>query len=76
MAATPTKSASMSPIAIAHANAAAAVIAREVGLDPDAPEIRALMKVTRDLAERIIWEVVPELAEQIIRENLEQLAKR
>lgn len=56
--------------------AAAAAAARDAGLDPNGPEMKALLAISKDVVERIVWEVVPDLAETIIRENLEQLAKR
>jgi hypothetical protein len=55
---------------------AAAAVAREAGLDPAGPEMRALLALSKDVVERIVWEVVPDLAEAIIRENLEQLAAK
>jgi CheY-like chemotaxis protein len=36
----------------------------------------ALSKASRDVIERVVWEVVPELAETIIRENLDRLVKQ
>ncbi len=35
----------------------------------------ALSKASREVIERVVWEVVPELAETIIRENLDRLVK-
>jgi hypothetical protein len=35
----------------------------------------ALSKASRDVIERVVWEVVPQLAETIIKENLERLVK-
>ncbi len=35
----------------------------------------ALSKASRDVIERVVWEVVPQLAETIIRENLDRLVK-
>jgi hypothetical protein len=56
---------------------ALAIAAREHGLDPEGPEMLALLTLSKEVVERIVWEVVPDLAEAIIRENLEQLtAKR
>jgi hypothetical protein len=52
----------------------AAAAAAEAGLDPAGPEMRALLALSVDVVERIVWEVVPELAELIIRENLADLA--
>ena len=36
----------------------------------------ALLKLSAEVVERIVWEVVPDLAEQIIRENLHDLTAR
>jgi hypothetical protein len=35
----------------------------------------ALSRASREVIERVVWEVVPQLAETIIRENLERLVK-
>jgi len=52
----------------------AARLAETAGLEPGSPELAALLKLSTEVVERIVWEVVPELAEQIIRENLNDLA--
>ena len=52
----------------------AARLAETSGLEPGSPELTALLKLSTEVVERIVWEVVPELAEQIIRENLNELA--
>jgi hypothetical protein len=36
----------------------------------------ALSKASREVIERVVWEVVPQLAETIIRENLDRLVKQ
>jgi hypothetical protein len=36
----------------------------------------ALSKASREVIEKVVWEVVPELAETIIRENLDRLVKQ
>jgi hypothetical protein len=36
----------------------------------------ALSRASRDVIERVVWEVVPQLAETIIRENLDRLVKQ
>lgn len=46
------------------------------GLDPGSPELIALLKLSTEVVERIVWEVVPELAETIIRENLHDLSAK
>jgi hypothetical protein len=54
----------------------AARLAEAAGLEPGSPELLALLKLSTEVVERIVWEVVPDLAEQIIRENLHDLSKR
>jgi len=54
----------------------AARLAEVAGLEPGSPELAALLKLSTEVVERIVWEVVPELAEQIIRENLHDLTAR
>ena len=49
-------------------------LAESTGLEPGSPELLALLKLSAEVVERIVWEVVPELAEQIIKENLQELA--
>lgn len=55
---------------------AAAAVAADAGLDPNGPEMAALLKLSQDVIERIVWEVVPDLAEIIIRENLDKLTSQ
>ena len=38
------------------------------------PEYEAIAKLSREIIEQVVWEVVPELAEVIIREHVERLA--
>lgn len=40
------------------------------------PEYEAIAKLSREIIEQVVWEVVPELAEVMIREQIERLAKR
>jgi CheY-like chemotaxis protein len=54
----------------------AARLAEAAGIEPGSPELLALLKLSTEVVERIVWEIVPELAEQIIRENLAALTKR
>jgi len=54
----------------------AARLAEATGLEPGSPELAALLKLSTEVVERIVWEIVPDLAEQIIRENLHDLAAR
>jgi hypothetical protein len=62
--------------AVATIPAAAVAAAEEAGLDPNGPEVQAIMKVSVQVIERIAWEVVPQLAETIIRENLDKLTSQ
>ena len=52
----------------------AARLAEATGLEAGSPELLALLKLSAEVVERVVWEVVPELAEQIIKENLQELA--
>jgi hypothetical protein len=54
----------------------AARLAEATGLEPGSPELLALLKLSAEVVERVVWEVVPDLAEQIIRENLQDLTAR
>ena len=54
----------------------AARIAEIAGVEPGSPELLALLKLSTEVVERIVWEVVPDLAEQIIRENLAELSAK
>ncbi len=49
-------------------------LAEATGLEAGSPELLALLKLSTEVVERIVWEVVPELAEAIIKENLQELA--
>lgn len=55
-------------------NKMASRLSEATGLAQGSPELTALLKLSAEVVERVVWEVVPDLAEQIIRENLEQLA--
>ena len=51
-------------------------LAEATGLAPGSPELLALLKLSAEVVEKVVWEVVPDLAEQIIRENLADLTQR
>ena len=51
-------------------------LAEASGLQPGSPELTALIKLSAEVVERVVWEIVPDLAEQIIRENLADLTAR
>jgi hypothetical protein len=73
VAGTPTKRSALVERTLAKM---AAQLAEATGLQPGSPELLALLKLSTEVVERIVWEVVPELAEQIIRENLHDLAAK
>jgi len=58
----------------AQAQAQAQSAAQQGGLN--AVQADALGALSREMLERIIWEVVPDLAESIIRENLATLTAK
>jgi len=49
--------------------------AAALGADARPSEIEAIAKLSREIIERIAWEVIPDLAEVIIRENLDKFRK-
>lgn len=42
-----------------------------MGLSP--AQVEAVTALTREVVERVVWEVVPQLAETLIREELRRL---
>ena len=50
----------------------AAVDQKLAALSAKGPEYEAIAKLSREIIEQIVWEVVPELAEAIIRERLDR----
>ena len=62
------------PAPSAVPDAAAAEIARKVaGLGLTAAQVEAVSALTREVVERVVWEVVPVLAETLIREEIQRL---
>jgi hypothetical protein len=45
----------------------------ELGLTAD--QVRAVLALSRELVERVVWEVVPQLAEAMIKEEIMRLTK-
>ena len=41
----------------------------------DLVQVDAVLALSREVVEQVVWEVVPQLAETIIRENLDRLVK-
>ena len=63
------------PLAAATAAASAAVAPKLEGLGLTAEQAAAVVSLTREVVERVVWEVVPDLAETIIREEIRRLTK-
>jgi len=82
-ATTPSATSHAPPAAAAHVQAGGHVASAvngqmsaklgELGLTKDQAE--AVMSLSRDIVERVVWEVVPQLAEVMIREELARLTK-
>jgi CheY-like chemotaxis protein len=67
------------PAAPAPSSGMAAVVSSAVdqkiaGLAARGPEYEAIAKLSREIIEQVVWEVVPELAEAIIRQEVDRLA--
>jgi hypothetical protein len=45
----------------------------DLGLTP--AQVEAVLALSRDVVERVVWEVVPQLAETIIKEEIARLTK-
>ncbi len=41
----------------------------------NSPEYQLLQSMSREIIERIVWDIVPDLAETIIREQLDRLVR-
>jgi CheY-like chemotaxis protein len=65
--------------AVAPSSALAAAVSSVVdqkiaALSARGPEYEAIAKLSREIIEQVVWEVVPELAEMIIRQEIDRLA--
>ena len=56
------------------ATVASAVDRKVAALAARGPEYEAIAKLSREIIEQVVWEVVPELAEAIIRQEIDRLA--
>lgn len=61
------------PAAAQIASAAASLGPKLSGLGLDPAQVEAVLALSREVVERIVWEVVPTLAETIIKEELRRL---
>ena len=59
--------------AAVHVNGQMAAKLEQIGLTPT--QVDAVLALSREVVERVVWEVVPVLAETIIREELSRLTK-
>jgi len=71
----PQPQAARAPVAkVAAATSAASPMAAKLGgLGLDATQIEAILALSREVVEQVVWEVVPEIAEAIIREEIRRL---
>jgi CheY-like chemotaxis protein len=60
-------------IASAHVNGQLAGKLEQIGLTP--AQVDAVLALSREVVERVVWEVVPVLAETIIKEEISRLTK-
>ena len=67
----------MSSAAVSSAVAAngAALRDRLEGMDLSPDQIDGVLALSRDVIERVVWEVVPVLAETLIREEIARLTR-
>ncbi len=63
------------PAASAARAASAAVGAKLDGMGLTPEQIQAVLALTREVVERVVWEVVPDLAETLIREEIARLTR-
>ncbi len=68
----------VAPVSVSPAAAAvtSAVAAKMTELSARGPEYEAIAKLSKEIIEQVVWEVVPELAELIIRQEVDRLAKK
>jgi len=60
------------PAAAAAAAVSESVDQKLAAISAKGPEYAAIAKLSREIIEQVVWEVVPELAEAIIRERLDK----
>lgn len=71
--AAPAPAATAASSAVAAAAASVAPKLEGMGLTPE--QVTAILSLTKEVVERVVWEVVPDLAETIIREEIQRLTK-
>jgi hypothetical protein len=53
----------------------AALKAQLEGLELTRDQVQAVLALSRDVIERVVWEVVPVLAETLIKEEIQRLTR-
>jgi hypothetical protein len=69
----PSAEAQARPIVSAATNGHLAGKLGELGLSPQ--QVDAVLALSREVVEKVVWEVVPQLAETIIKEEIARLVK-
>jgi len=60
------------PVSPLAAHVGSVVDQKVAAIAAKGPEYEALAKLSREVIEQIVWEIVPELADAIIREHVEK----
>ncbi|NOY89952.1 MAG: hypothetical protein GXP55_01995 [Deltaproteobacteria bacterium] len=59
---------------MASATSAASPLAAKLeGLGLEGAQLQAILALSKEVVEQVVWEVVPEIAEAIIREEIRRL---
>jgi hypothetical protein len=69
----PPQTTAATPAALHAVNGHLASKVGEMGLTP--AQADAVLALTREVVERVVWEVVPQLAESLIKEEIARLTK-
>jgi hypothetical protein len=70
----PAPASAQTPSVSVSAVISSAVAQKVAAIAARGPEYEAIAKLSREIIEQIVWEVVPELAEVIIRQEVDRLA--
>jgi hypothetical protein len=76
LAASPATAAVQAAMGAVVPSAVAAVDRKLAEVAAHGPEYAAIAKLSREVIEQVVWEVVPELAEVIIREQVREHVQR
>ncbi|HVT05815.1 MAG TPA: hypothetical protein VHO67_00075, partial [Polyangia bacterium] len=73
----PAAPAPQAPVSSVQAPAAQSAVSQSIdqklaAISAKGPEYEAIAKLSREIIEQVVWEVVPDLAEAIIREHMEK----